>query len=189
MIRILLLTCLLWLPVQTSFANTVDQDLEIVLTVGFIGSNVPEPYASSLSIGDRLNGSITAQNVDDSIDGVQTAVFMSDHQLSIAGVSYDRASSGAGSGTVADVLDGLVTGFLFQTTPGGLVLPDLQYELNGFWRLLLPGWSQSSPTNFDFEINGSYSTQPAVIPLPAAAWLFGSGLLGLLGIARRKTSL
>ncbi|MEZ5540851.1 MAG: VPLPA-CTERM sorting domain-containing protein [Pseudomonadota bacterium] len=24
------------------------------------------------------------------------------------------------------------------------------------------------------------------VPVPAAAWLFGSGLLGLLGVARRK---
>lgn len=27
---------------------------------------------------------------------------------------------------------------------------------------------------------------PTVIPVPAAVWLFGSGLLGLVGIARRK---
>ena len=26
-----------------------------------------------------------------------------------------------------------------------------------------------------------------VVPIPAAAWLFASGLLGLIGIARRKT--
>jgi uncharacterized membrane protein YdfJ with MMPL/SSD domain len=26
------------------------------------------------------------------------------------------------------------------------------------------------------------------VPVPAAAWLFGSGLLGLAGIARKKTS-
>jgi len=26
----------------------------------------------------------------------------------------------------------------------------------------------------------------APIPIPAAAWLFGSGLLGMVGIARRK---
>ncbi len=26
----------------------------------------------------------------------------------------------------------------------------------------------------------------AAVPVPAAAWLFGSGLLGLIGIARRK---
>jgi hypothetical protein len=29
-------------------------------------------------------------------------------------------------------------------------------------------------------------TKPAVVPVPAAVWLFGSGLLGLVGIARRK---
>jgi hypothetical protein len=39
--------------------------------------------------------------------------------------------------------------------------------------------------------NGAVSTQfasnaPASVPIPAAAWLFGSGLIGLIGIARRK---
>ena len=28
----------------------------------------------------------------------------------------------------------------------------------------------------------------ATVPLPAAVWLFGSGLLGLIGMARRKTA-
>jgi hypothetical protein len=27
---------------------------------------------------------------------------------------------------------------------------------------------------------------PATVPLPAATWLFGSGLLGLVGMARKK---
>ena len=27
---------------------------------------------------------------------------------------------------------------------------------------------------------------PSAVPIPAAAWLFGSAILGLLGIARRK---
>lgn len=29
---------------------------------------------------------------------------------------------------------------------------------------------------------------PAVVPVPAAAWLFGSGLLGLVGVARRRSA-
>jgi len=29
---------------------------------------------------------------------------------------------------------------------------------------------------------------PSAVPIPAAAWLFGSGLLGLVGIARRESS-
>jgi hypothetical protein len=27
---------------------------------------------------------------------------------------------------------------------------------------------------------------PSAVPVPAAAWLFGSGLLGMLGVAGRK---
>jgi len=38
--------------------------------------------------------------------------------------------------------------------------------------------SGSGVTSFDAEIRA--------IPVPAAAWLFGSGLLGLVGVARRK---
>lgn len=30
--------------------------------------------------------------------------------------------------------------------------------------------------------------QPSPVPIPAATWLFGSGLLGLIGVARRKTA-
>jgi hypothetical protein len=36
----------------------------------------------------------------------------------------------------------------------------------------------------DFVMTASIPA--AVVPLPAAAWLFGSGLLGLIGVARRK---
>lgn len=32
------------------------------------------------------------------------------------------------------------------------------------------------------------STTPAAVPVPAAAWLFGSGLLGLVGVNRRKAA-
>ena len=34
-----------------------------------------------------------------------------------------------------------------------------------------------------FDASGSWE---AVVPVPAAIWLFGSGLLGLIGVARRK---
>jgi hypothetical protein len=30
------------------------------------------------------------------------------------------------------------------------------------------------------------TTSGAVVPLPAAVWLFGSGILGLVGVARRR---
>ncbi|MFV2004950.1 MAG: VPLPA-CTERM sorting domain-containing protein [Gammaproteobacteria bacterium] len=42
-------------------------------------------------------------------------------------------------------------------------------------------WSISAenPTNSSLTVN-------AVVPVPAAVWLFGSGLIGLVGLARRK---
>jgi len=36
--------------------------------------------------------------------------------------------------------------------------------------------------NYEITINGSVSA----VPVPAAVWLFGSGLIGLFGISRRK---
>ena len=41
--------------------------------------------------------------------------------------------------------------------------------------------------NCDFDPSGN-CFQPPAIPVPAAVWLFGSGLLGLVGVARRRKS-
>jgi hypothetical protein len=41
-------------------------------------------------------------------------------------------------------------------------------------------WSFSSQSAL------SYSMSIAAVPVPAAVWLFGSGLIGLVGVARRK---
>lgn len=35
-------------------------------------------------------------------------------------------------------------------------------------------------------VNGDTNIPPSTVPVPAAVWLFGSGLLGLVGMARRK---
>ena len=36
------------------------------------------------------------------------------------------------------------------------------------------------------EVTAAATTSVTVVPVPAAAWLFGSGLIGLIGLARRK---
>ncbi|MDT8282598.1 MAG: VPLPA-CTERM sorting domain-containing protein, partial [Gammaproteobacteria bacterium] len=36
--------------------------------------------------------------------------------------------------------------------------------------------------------NITFGASVSAVPIPAAAWLFGSGLLGLVGVARRKTA-
>jgi hypothetical protein len=36
------------------------------------------------------------------------------------------------------------------------------------------------------EVTAAATTSVTVVPVPAAAWLFGSGLIGLISLARRK---
>ena len=45
------------------------------------------------------------------------------------------------------------------------------------WRLI---------NNLDYDL--VFRTYVSTVPVPAAVWLFGSGLLGLIGVARRKNS-
>lgn len=51
----------------------------------------------------------------------------------------------------------------------------------GTW---LVAWTNNNGKPRDLSHLSIYA--PTVIPVPAAVWLFGSGLLGLVGIARRK---
>jgi len=39
-----------------------------------------------------------------------------------------------------------------------------------------------------FSANFNMTAAPSAVPVPAAVWLFGSGLLGLVGVARRKAA-
>ena len=53
---------------------------------------------------------------------------------------------------------------------------------------------QGDPSNFGgtkywLHLTGTVTAAPTVIPVPAAVWLLGSGLLGLVGVARRKKTL
>lgn len=38
------------------------------------------------------------------------------------------------------------------------------------------------------DVSNTPATPPSGVPVPAAAWLFGSGLIGLVGVARRKSA-
>jgi hypothetical protein len=51
---------------------------------------------------------------------------------------------------------------------------------------MLAGPFTGNNANFDFTTITITSITPAAIPVPAAVWLFGSGLIGLVGVARRR---
>ena len=114
-----------------------------------------------------------------------------------AGNSYDflfdmKAVSGTGGGSGIKIESWNEAGFL--STTGDQVFAATtdwaSYTYNytidaGATRLkiVLLGINADSVMGYD---NVCIDDCTAVVPVPAAAWLFGSGLLGLFGIARRK---
>jgi hypothetical protein len=50
----------------------------------------------------------------------------------------------------------------------------------------LVGVGNNSSSSAVFEYSEVYVSTVSAVPVPAAVWLFGSGLIGLAGIARRK---
>lgn len=84
------------------------------------------------------------------------------------------------------------TGSLSLGFVNGAITPGCQY-----WGALGNCLASVNSVAFDFSnaflttsalaATGTSTTLlPTVVPIPAAAWLFGSGLIGLIGVARRK---
>jgi hypothetical protein len=51
------------------------------------------------------------------------------------------------------------------------------------------GTPMASGGTFQFlnaNFNANLTPTPNIVPVPAAVWLFGSGLIGLLGVAKRR---
>lgn len=90
-------------------------------------------------------------------------------------------SPGFGQQTFAqlvNVVDNLASA---GTLVGDLqLLPDAVNKVGFTWAAFLGVDASQKTTTF-----GTLSIAPAAVPVPAAAWLFGSALLGVLGLKRR----
>lgn len=83
--------------------------------------------------------------------------------------TYDNAFSFQNFLKLTDVTESIVGGELYLS--GNL-------KWTGLWAGLV-GANQNT-------VVGTFNLAPAAVPVPAAVWMFGSGLLGLLGVSRRK---
>jgi len=76
--------------------------------------------------------------------------------------------------------------FLSIKFDGAVVVYDLNGATSGSWDSQYFCNTHQICTNNDGGFAFSHSAAYTVVPVPAAVWLFGSGLIGLIGIARRK---
>jgi len=153
--------------VHTASAATVSYDM--LFTEGVTSTTPGATYTGSFSFDDSfLSSSFIA--FDDFIS----------FDITIDGSSYSLADATNGANDGINVVAGSVTYFGDQG-PGTAA----NFNPTGVPQLNLSdipsmAWNQIGGAD------GTYSISS--VPVPAAAWLFGSGLLGLVGIARRKAS-
>ncbi len=115
-------------------------------------------------------------------------------EYSIYASPFDTCSSGAGlcgttpqSGSLSAVSFSAPSNSLnrletYAQAVGGVSGPSFAAaQVSGFTLGIDPTWLTSNP-GYSLE----FSPNVTPVPLPAAAWLFGSGLLGLMGICCRK---
>jgi hypothetical protein len=129
----------------------------LTLSNNEIGDSIPTGYESDV-------GKLTAQTYD-SFNGTTNGVFCT------SGSAGDANCDLYASGITAAAALGTAQSLYGATGNGGTSNTGKGYEY-------LLGSATFNGTSLVFT--------GETVPLPAAAWLFGSGLLGLLGIARRR---
>ena len=83
-----------------------------------------------------------------------------------------------------EYLDGVNGGSSVGTIVGGYGSGDFVHQNSAdIGQFTSAGWNVATASNVDLAFQATF-TSP--VPVPAAIWLFGSGLIGLIGLARRK---
>lgn len=99
----------------------------------------------------------------------------------VAGTADSSMHFTVGAGQVAGIID-----FAWGTTTGIRVINVWNVSACGlntcYTTAAVPGMENGPFPGY----NAQFNLTAAPVPVPAAVWLFGSGLLGLVGIARRK---
>jgi len=177
----------------------------------------PPSYAATVAL-DRLNLDSASVQLGFPVTGTQTVNYtppfvwkMGTYMGNLAsgtiasGVNYSLDSTSlygqpATSGTVDTslgtidlhptdlhlTLSGLATASFDLWHPSSTVNAD---SYDPVTHLFSYGWSDSAlisgiPTDYSIMLTGTAAT----VPVPAAAWLFGSGLVGLVGVSRQKNA-
>lgn len=196
-------------------ANTLSFDFNTIFSANAIAPSGSAPFMTAVFDDGGTAGSVTltmtisASAAPSDVTGVY---FNFDPSLDLSALSFTHVSGSTANGIISgtdcckadgDGLYDIQFDFPPPTgsdkwTAGQTVVYDITstdaITASSFSFLSAPGGGAGGPflaaahfQNTDPNISGSSAwIGVSTVPLPAAAWLFGSGLLSLTGLARRK---
>lgn len=171
-----------------AYTITLDAYGNVVLPPELTGSN--GLYVSSSTSGNLgvVSGPSDGTNMDggsSSTDPDEGLLFTFDQVISLDYINFDSFTSSAGDDFNLTV-DGVNILTDFSANDSSLLATGVpgqfdEYTFNNVTGTQILIWADGDTDSFRIDtINAS------VVPVPAAAWLFGSGLLGLVAVARRS---
>jgi len=169
--------------------------------LGDLGGSLPYPVSEAYGIS--ANGSVIvggARNAIDSDEAFRWNEIGGMEGLGILpGQDFNAAADASADGSIIVGLPGNFTGGEASIWDESSGLRSVQAVLESDFNLDLTGWVLIAATAIsdDGNIIVGFGTNPdgltegwvvnlAAVPIPPPVWLFGSGLLGLVGAARRK---
>ena len=159
-----------------------------------------ESAPAGIGVGDIFSLDIIGSEFASNPDGGGLNLYFDETIINVLSVSIDEVvwdfgATGISQGVIDNAL-GTVNGIMVNAwsdvgTSFTVATIEFQAVAEGFSGLTMnelksnPWASGGNPINPDYV--ASSVTVGAVIPVPAAVWLFGSGLIGLTAAARRRT--
>lgn len=154
---------------------------------------------ASINVGDSFSLNILGSGFISNVDGggvnfSYDSSILNVTSVSIDGSVWDFGSAGISTGVIdngAGTVDGIMVN-TFSDVIGSFDVATIQFLAigSGTSALNLAEYALNPWASGGSLINpimaGSSLTVLQSVPVPAAVWLFGSGLLGLIGLARRK---
>ncbi|MEN8762128.1 MAG: VPLPA-CTERM sorting domain-containing protein [Thiogranum sp.] len=156
------------------------------------------PGSTLTSVGATVTLSIEGSGFTDNTDGGTFTTTWDPAILQLASFTIANPPWDVSFVTDSDPNDGLLDSVFLATSPIGGAGPDfligtLTFDVVGDGSTLVSmtddplfgGWVAPGAVPIAVTYQGA---TVSTVPVPAAVWLFGSGLLGLVGIARRKAA-
>lgn len=154
----------------------------------------PALEIGDLGAGDFISGTSTSLI----IDGTGTSIitnFLPLTVIDIADVDFVlTADRGSNDGVDYLFTNGSITAGIYINTTFDTLTMSENLGFANFWADLANGGRIEGGFMLTGDIASTFGGDTLiakagpVVPVPAAVWLFGSGLIGLIGIARRKKS-